>query len=113
LLLRSRWRVLSFFWQTEASRATDPAYRGVGRLIDMAQKLVNKLLYLCNARVSQNELSMKNDFPDLYALLPLEDLIIPLQSSLIVTLPAQGTDMASHRPFPPNLVTFRGKLPPR
>jgi hypothetical protein len=54
---------------------------------------------------------MKNDFPELYALLPLEELIIPLQSSLIVTLPPQGADMASHQPFPPNLVTFRGKMP--
>jgi serine/threonine-protein kinase ATR len=97
--------------QAENTPRHTPHHRKVIRLISMAQRLVDRLLHLCNAPVSRNELSMKNDFPELYALLPIEDLIIPLQNSLIVTLPAQGADLASHRPFPPNLVTFQGKLP--
>lgn len=48
---------------------------------------------------------MQRTFPNLYAL-GGSNLIIPLQSSLNVSLPADATRRAEHRPFPDDLPMF-------
>lgn len=56
---------------------------------------------------------MSKDFRKLQKIVSLGvSLVIPLQSSLVVTLPASNTYLATHKPFPPDLPTIAGILPP-
>ncbi|KAM0793140.1 hypothetical protein ACM66B_000616 [Microbotryomycetes sp. NB124-2] len=76
-------------------------------ILDSGLRLVDELLALCNYPVSKTDnLSMRKTFPQLDSLLPLP-LIIPIQSSLNVTLPATAEAMAKHKPFPDRLVKFQ------
>ncbi|KAM0756274.1 hypothetical protein T439DRAFT_320977 [Meredithblackwellia eburnea MCA 4105] len=68
--------------------------------------LVDQLLALCNHSIRSTEtLAMEKTFPSLYRLAP-SSLIIPLQSSLTVSLPANATHASTHKPFPDNLPVF-------
>ncbi|KAK4054815.1 hypothetical protein OIV83_000739 [Microbotryomycetes sp. JL201] len=76
-------------------------------ILDSGLRLVDELLQLCNYPVSKTDnLSMRKTFPQLDNLLPLS-LIIPIQSSLNVTLPASAETLANHKPFPDRLVKFQ------
>ncbi|GAA6058573.1 hypothetical protein JCM10212_007012 [Sporobolomyces blumeae] len=79
----------------------------VGPLIEEGLKLVEQLLFLCDYHISGkiDTLSLQKTFPDLYKLAPTK-LIIPLQSSLTVTLPFDASRAATHKPFPDNLPAF-------
>ncbi|GAA5921352.1 hypothetical protein JCM1841_002451 [Sporobolomyces salmonicolor] len=87
------------------SRASGSA--NVGVLVDEGLKLVDQLLYLCNYSISGkvDTLRGKKTFPDLYRLAPTH-IIIPLQSSLTVSLPFDASQAASYKPFPDNLPVF-------
>lgn len=61
----------------------------------------------CSTDPDGHPLSIKARFPLLRQMVPC-DIIIPFQDSMIVTLPSDPSQMLSHRPFPDNLVTFKG-----
>ncbi|GAA5831812.1 hypothetical protein JCM11251_003895 [Rhodosporidiobolus azoricus] len=88
-----------------ASSRTAPS--NVSILVDEGLRLVDQLLHLCNYPISGKveTLSLKKTFPNLYKAAPTT-LIIPLQSSLTVSLPSDATQAAVHKPFPPNLPVF-------
>lgn len=73
--------------------------------------MTNELLALCDYHIaddSKKSLSMKKDFPGLQKL-GRSPLIIPLQESLIASLPPSSSSSESiHQPFPPNAPTFAG-----
>jgi serine/threonine-protein kinase ATR len=73
-------------------------------------KLVDCLLDLCNYPVGAKEtsLSLHRQFPVLYRLAPTI-LVIPLQVALNVSLPADASQMTTHKPFPDKLVVFQSK----
>jgi len=73
--------------------------------------MTDQLLNVCNFQVppKENILSMSKEFRMLQRMTPL-DLIVPLQSTLIPTLPSSNHDMGSHKPFPNELPTINGKI---
>jgi len=73
-------------------------------------KMTDQLLNVCNYQVPprENILSMSKEFRVLQRMTPL-DLIVPLQSSLIPTLPQSNRNPGSHKPFPNELPTINGK----
>jgi serine/threonine-protein kinase ATR len=77
--------------------------------IQQMQRLADQLLLLCTHKVArqQNSLSMSRDFRTLLRMTPL-DVILPLQSSLTVTLPITSFNYPSHSPFAQNLPTIQG-----
>ncbi|ORX89906.1 hypothetical protein K493DRAFT_288711 [Basidiobolus meristosporus CBS 931.73] len=70
-------------------------------LVPQAIKLTDQLLGVCNYPVSSREttLSINRDFRTLQRMTPLK-IIVPLQSTLTVTLPANSQTLSSHNPFP-------------
>jgi serine/threonine-protein kinase ATR len=82
------------------------------QLITEANSLVDQLLGLGNYELAAKEtLAMSANFPGLLRLMPSR-LIVPIQASLTLALPASASDMATHVPFPPNLPTFKRALSP-
>lgn len=72
--------------------------------------MTKQLLDLCNLSVNDNKksLSMGKDFPSLQQLAPSQ-LIIPLQESLIASLPPSAASQRDHQPFPIDAPTFLSK----
>lgn len=67
--------------------------------------MTDELLKLCNHVVADDPkapLSMAKLFPGLAKLAPSQ-LIVPLQESLVASLPSESSLEASHQPFPHNL----------
>ncbi|PWN18138.1 hypothetical protein BCV69DRAFT_274423 [Microstroma glucosiphilum] len=79
------------------------------KIIQMSQKLAHELLVLCDYPVQKSEttLKMETAFPALASLAGC-GLILPLQSSVTVSLPANNEVKADHYPFPPNLPLIQG-----
>ncbi|EGG02755.1 uncharacterized protein MELLADRAFT_22295, partial [Melampsora larici-populina 98AG31] len=78
------------------------------RKFDQCRKLVRQLLFLCNYQLRDHrKLSLNEHFPALQQCAPCE-LIVPLQSSLIASLPPHDLNFASHAPFPHNLACIAG-----
>ena len=85
----------------------DPYARGTSQLFEklmsQAMRLTDQLLDLCNTFVPPRDttLSLSRDFRSLQRMMPL-DIIIPLQTSLTVTLPVSSSsvDGSTHKPFP-------------
>ena len=74
----------------------------VPSLVDQAINMATELLRLCDAPIKDNDaktLSMTRDFPHLKRQAP-SNLIIPLQESLTVNLPATSSHDSDHQPFP-------------
>jgi serine/threonine-protein kinase ATR len=70
--------------------------------------MTDELLKLCNYLVPDDPkapLSMTKLFPGLAKLAPSQ-LIVPLQESLIASLPSESSLEASHQPFPHHLPTI-------
>ncbi|KAI8929063.1 hypothetical protein BC831DRAFT_33247 [Entophlyctis helioformis] len=120
------WHLMSVNKSTVKSRArrvtsiisklrADPATRhlaGSGpieTLVNEAQKLTDHLLNLCNYSIPREVqmMSMSKDFRPLQRTAPLS-MIIPLQSSMTVTLPASSHTLSTHKPFPNDLPTIEG-----
>ncbi|KDE08289.1 hypothetical protein MVLG_01552 [Microbotryum lychnidis-dioicae p1A1 Lamole] len=93
----------------EKAKSVATANSNVSSLIDVGLKLVDELLGLCNYSLEKNNPHprLHKDFPQLHRLAPT-DLIIPLQSSLNVTLPSQSQSRKTmtHQPFPERLPSF-------
>lgn len=81
----------------------------VGVIVDEGLRLVDQLLALCNFPITGkvDTLSLKKTFPQLYKTAPCK-LIIPLQSSLTVSLPFDASHAAAHKPFSDSLPVFQG-----
>ncbi len=79
----------------------------IPRLVDEGLELTKDLLGLCDYPLKTAEpLNMAKTFPNLYAKTPTT-LIIPLQSSLNVSLPGNPQQRATHQPFPDRLPVFQ------
>lgn len=77
-------------------------------LINECMAMANELLAMCDHRFKEDKVtfSMKKEFPRLAKLVPCR-LIIPLQESLIASLPPVSSMADSdHHPFPSDLPTF-------
>lgn len=73
--------------------------------------MVKQMLHLANYKVRDNqELRMSTHFPGLQNLAP-SPLIVPLQSSLTVTLPSTVADRTEHKPFPLDLPIIASRFP--
>ena len=82
----------------------------ISKIIDEGTKMVEQLLSLCLHSVSkETSLSLYKEFPLLKRLTPTT-LIIPLQTSLNVSLPSDASLSATHKPFPDNLPTFQSQF---
>lgn len=79
-------------------------------LINEGIQLVDSLLELCNYTVGpkENSLSLHRQFPQLFRLAPTQ-LIIPIQSSLNVALPADTSSTLTHKPFPDKMAVFHSE----
>ncbi|KAK9679778.1 hypothetical protein K7432_016161 [Basidiobolus ranarum] len=92
---------------------SDPHLRNTPKALDIlipqAIKLTDQLLGVCNYPVSSREttLSINRDFRTLQRMTPL-NIIVPLQSTLTVTLPASSQTLSSHNPFPAEQPTIAG-----
>ncbi|KAJ3214103.1 serine/threonine-protein kinase M1 [Dinochytrium kinnereticum] len=77
-------------------------------LVMDGQKLTDELLNLCNFQIKGREtmLNMSKDFGTLKLLAP-SSMILPLQSTLNVTLPTDNSTLTSHNPFPIEAPTFK------
>ncbi|TRM67831.1 hypothetical protein BD626DRAFT_449908 [Schizophyllum amplum] len=86
------------------------AHTKLSDLIVKSELMTTHLLGLCEYRVEDkgvSSLSMSRHFPDLHKI-GCSNLIIPLQESMIASLPPASSDDASHRPFADDLPTFNG-----
>ncbi|EJD01349.1 uncharacterized protein FOMMEDRAFT_111106 [Fomitiporia mediterranea MF3/22] len=84
------------------------ASTAVPSLINHAITMSTELLKLCDHPIrdeATKSLSMSKDFPTLAKLVP-SPLIIPLQESMIVSLPATSSSQSGHQPFPPDAPTI-------
>jgi serine/threonine-protein kinase ATR len=72
--------------------------------VSQCRKIVKQLLKLCNYPIKGNtkHLSLLDVFPALQQCTPC-DLVIPVQHSLIASLPPNDVNFASHQPFPSDL----------
>jgi len=119
------WQMMSVYRSTYKIRAkrcnvifgkakSDPSAKklsvvALDKLMQQAIKITEQLLNVCNFLVppKENILSMSKEFRTLQRMTPL-DLIIPLQTTLIPTLPSSTRDLGSHKPFPNELPTIDG-----
>ncbi|RKP36998.1 hypothetical protein BJ085DRAFT_14939 [Dimargaris cristalligena] len=81
----------------------------VGELIEEATHFTNALTDLCNHPVPAKvtTLSFNKEFRRLMRMTPL-NLLVPLQSSLTVTLPTSSQTLMTHNPFPGTLPAISG-----
>ncbi|KAH9248203.1 hypothetical protein BASA81_014163 [Batrachochytrium salamandrivorans] len=103
-------RVTSIFSKLKnEANARNPGRCNTESLVMEAQKLTDQLLHLCNFTIPRDvsSISMAKDFRTLQRMTPLS-MIIPLQSSMTVTLPTSSKSAASHMPFPNDLPTIQG-----
>ena len=80
--------------------------------IAQCRKIVKQLLKLCNFPIKNNtkQLSLHDVFPALQQCTPC-DLLIPVQHSLIASLPPTDVNFAQHQPFPSDLPFITSTLP--
>lgn len=87
---------------------TDRAYRDVHAVMLAGERLSTELLLLCDYPVGrESALSMRRHFPAL-TLPSSTPLLLPLQSSVNVTLPPNNAVTQHHRPFPSTLPYITG-----
>ncbi|KAG0147580.1 hypothetical protein CROQUDRAFT_76465 [Cronartium quercuum f. sp. fusiforme G11] len=92
--------------QSGGNPELDP--RTLSKKFEQCRKLVRHLLHLCNYPIRDvKKLSLNEHFPALQQCAPC-DLIVPLQSSLIASLPPHDLNFASYAPFPSNLACIAG-----
>ncbi|KDN44907.1 hypothetical protein K437DRAFT_224659 [Tilletiaria anomala UBC 951] len=84
-------------------RSTESGF-SVVKAIDQALLMALQLQLLCDHPVQQkvSVLSMAQEFPKIISL-ESDHLLLPLQSSLVVGLPANNISDRDHQPFPDNL----------
>ena len=74
--------------------------------------MATELLKLCDYPIKDDNakaLSMKRDMHSLAQLVP-SPLIIPLQESMTVSLPAASSTQSVHQPFPPDAPRIESTL---
>lgn len=81
----------------------------VSQLVSSWSMMTTCLLELCDKEIGNADvLSMAKDAPKLYRTCPSQ-LILPLQDSMTVLLPATSTLKDTHRPFRARSPTFARK----
>ncbi|KAI9206311.1 uncharacterized protein BJ171DRAFT_28115 [Polychytrium aggregatum] len=94
-----RWgELLKRLKEVSLNQNTAPNLQGI---LAGSLKLTDQLLGLCNHTIAkgENTLSISRHFRELQRLVPL-NVMIPLQSTLTVTLPTSNTVLHHHQPFP-------------
>ncbi|KAL5508165.1 hypothetical protein ACEPAH_5783 [Sanghuangporus vaninii] len=84
------------------------AESSVPLLVDSAIALSTELLRLCERSIKDDSvktISMSKTFPSLARLAP-SPLIVPLQESMTVSLPATSSSQSAHQPFPLDVPTI-------
>lgn len=92
--------------KTSAGQSKDKMYAlRISTCVDQMLQIAKELLYLCDFPVAKDakQLNMKTDFPQLLQIAQRKSLILPLQSSLSVTMPSNGKALSSHQVFDENL----------
>jgi serine/threonine-protein kinase ATR len=98
------------YLQTYSDRQTNPNHAGAYELAEQCIAMSTAFLDLCDHPVTDFEpLSVDKNFPQLRRLVPA-NLIVPLQESLVATLPPVSGDDVTHRPFPQPTPTIQGSL---
>jgi serine/threonine-protein kinase ATR len=79
-------------------------------LADQCVAMTSDLLGLCELPIKEGDqqLTVSTHIPRLHKLAPSR-LIVPLQESLVVTLPPSSALRVSHQPFPHQAPTIKGK----
>ncbi|EPQ30215.1 uncharacterized protein PFL1_02331 [Pseudozyma flocculosa PF-1] len=90
--------------------ATHPNLKEVMRIVTGSQSLAKELLRLCDYDVPRQTtvLSTDEQFPGLQNAAASCELLLPLQSSMTISLPSNNVVTAEHRPFAPNLPMIAG-----
>ncbi|TPX68250.1 hypothetical protein SpCBS45565_g03305 [Spizellomyces sp. 'palustris'] len=103
-------RMRSVFAKVKSDPAVKQYSQGsLPELIQEGQALTKNLLDLCNFPVQSREttLSVSKNFRTLERMAPLR-MIVPLQSTMTVTLPSGKQSATAHRPFPIDAPTIQG-----
>ncbi|KAL1743103.1 hypothetical protein HDZ31DRAFT_83646 [Schizophyllum fasciatum] len=82
----------------------------LAELISSSELMSTNLLRVCEYEVSDrgpSSLTMSKHFPELQKI-GHANLIVPLQESMIASLPPASSDDMSHKPFPDDLPMFNG-----
>ncbi|EFP86122.1 serine/threonine-protein kinase M1 [Puccinia graminis f. sp. tritici] len=91
---------------TDVANSANPQLepQNLASKIAQCRKIVKQLLRLCNFPIKNNakHLSLHDVFPALQQCTPC-DLLIPVQHSLIASLPPNDVNFANHQPFPSDL----------
>ncbi|XP_064394848.1 serine/threonine-protein kinase ATR-like [Halichondria panicea] len=88
----------------------------IGKLIDDMLKLSDRLLELCNKHIDTGKNTMDRvcrNLPRLISNSKFSSIMVPLQSSLTVTLPGSYCESYEHDPFPgdqPTIVQFEDQF---
>jgi len=90
----------------KAPSASSP--RVTSELIESYKNLGSVMLEVCNKAGEEKELMVDLDFPKLNECTRHKNVLIPLQSSLMVTLPAVGDSLERHRAFEGELPMIKG-----
>lgn len=115
---QAMWGMVAAFQSTDSSRRKRAAEivsaakdSKTSKTIETSQALAAELLHLCNYPAGKSTtFTMATNFPKLQALADC-GLILPLQSSVTVSLPANYQTAPDHKPFPPNLPVITGFEP--
>ncbi|CAL1700250.1 unnamed protein product [Somion occarium] len=80
---------------------------GVSNLIEAITTMTEQLLALCSygVQAETRSLSLKKHLPTFHSMAP-SSLLVPLQESLIATVPPASSSDAQHQPFPNNYPTI-------
>ncbi|KAJ3040430.1 serine/threonine-protein kinase M1 [Rhizophlyctis rosea] len=87
---------------------------GLDELIQQALGFAEQLILLCNHPVDQRQttFNISKNFRSLDRMAPL-NMIVPLQTSMTVTMPTEGQSLNLHQPFanaPPTIHGFRDEV---
>lgn len=83
------------------------AYRDVALIVEAFEQLSAELLHLCEFHVGkESTLSLNKHFPALVSAVQSTPIVLPLQSSVTVTLPPNNAVDQAHRPFPSDAPTI-------
>ncbi|KAG4305883.1 hypothetical protein PORY_000793 [Pneumocystis oryctolagi] len=81
------------------------------KLINQAQLLTSQFIRLCNTEITSKKSiqSLSKDFRFSFSVVPI-DIVVPIQSVLIITLPSSPAAIKHHSPFPDDQPCLHGFL---
>ncbi|CCJ28861.1 unnamed protein product [Pneumocystis jirovecii] len=88
-----------------------PSSLNIKKLINQAQLLVGQFIRLCNTEITSKRSiqSLSKDFRFSSSVVPI-DIVVPIQSVLIIALPSSPAAIKHHSPFPDDQPCLHGFL---